>query len=424
MESQFYNLRERANSLLGLNSNNIRKSKNNFNELIEELMTHHLELEMQHLNLVEAHEEIEESRKKYSILYDLAPLGYFTLNRKGLITEVNVASADLLGIQKPMLLNRSLARYVAPEYQSIFAEFIHHSFKQTKINSCELKLMKRDGPVFYAKLEGRVIREEADVESKLLLMVTDTTTDGKLIEKNIRPHQASTSGGNRTSSINVATSLVAKEINQPLGVISNYVHGCIRRLESGSFETDNILLALKQMSTQLNRATDIIMRMSNLHYKSASEKQYTCLDTMINEVISLLNYEITDFPVTIQYKKNKHIPKIAMDKLHIQQVILHLARNAIEAMRDARIEEPKLTIQVNQENVAMIEICILDNGPGFPHENTHKLFEPHFTTKPYGVGLGLVISRNIVESHGGKLLAELNPTYGACFKFTLPVTTV
>lgn len=422
MVTQFMDLRKRANNLLGLNSSKKSHiSKNNFDELIEELMTHHLELEMQNINLVEAHEEIEESRKKYSVLYDLAPLGYFTLDRKGLITEVNVASADLLGIKKPMLLNRSLARYIAPEYQSIFAEFFHHSFKQTKINSCELKLMKRDGPVFYAKLEGRVIREEVDVESKLLLMVTDITYS-KSNEMNIRPQQVSISDTNRSTSTNEATSL-AKEINQPLGVISNYVHGCIRRLESGSFETDNILLALKQMSTQLNRATDIIMRMNDLHYKSDSEKQYTCLDIMINEVISLLNYEMNDFPITIKYKKNKNIPKIDMDKLNIQQVILHLARNAIEAMRDARIEEPKLIIQVNQDNVETIEICILDNGPGFSHENTHKLFEPHFTTKPYGMGLGLVVSRTIVESHGGKLFADLNPTYGACFKFTLPITT-
>ena len=173
---------------------------------------------------------------------------------------------------------------------------------------------------------------------------------------------------------------------------------------------------------QLSRMSDYILHMKNFRYKGNDDRQATCIDEMINGAIDLIKTEISELPVNIRYRKNKNTPQVMVDKLYIQQVIMSLARNAIEAIRDADIEDPKVTIEVNQLSEQQVEISILDNGPGFATHEAHKLFDPNFTTKPYGMGLGLTVSRSIIESHGGNLSADLNPTYGACFKFTLPVS--
>ncbi len=124
------------------------------------------------------------------------------------------------------------------------------------------------------------------------------------------------------------------------------------------------------------------------------------------------------------YESVNSLPLVKLDKLHIQQVILNLARNSIEAMRDANTKEPKLFIEVRLVNNNVIEITILDNGPGFEQALAHKLFEPHFTTKTYAMGLGLSVSRTIVEKHGGQLTAQVNASGGAYFQMTLPCVAI
>ncbi len=110
-----------------------------------------------------------------------------------------------------------------------------------------------------------------------------------------------------------------------------------------------------------------------------------------------------------------------VDKLYIQQAMMNLARNAIDAMQEIHLTDPTLVIEVSQPCKDTLEISLSDNGPAFKLKTAHKLFEPNYTTKSYGTGLGLIISRSIVEAHQGKLLVELNPTRGARFTLVLPI---
>lgn len=421
MQTHLKYLRECANQYLGIDTFNKSVPKKNIEFLIEELYLHQIELEIQNADLTTAQHQLEDQRKIYADVYELAPVGYFTLDTNGLITDVNEAGADLIGIRKLKLINRSFSCYVAPEYQLIFSEYRQRTLKHSNIEVCEIKLLTKKRAVFYARIKGKTIIDFATNDKKTLIIIFNITL-AKQTDEKIHHHQLSISQVDRMSSAKELSSILAHELNYPLGVIANYINGCIRRLEKGSYKIDEILNVLKQASQQVNRTSEIILRMKNLFHKEKLNYQSTCLDSMIKEVISLLNYEIKNFPITIRYLYNKRIPKIMVDKLYIQQVILNLARNSIESMRDAETNDAKLTIEINQFNQNMVEICILDNGPGVGQDDAHHLFNIHFTTKPYGLGLGLAVSRTIVESHGGELFADVNFPYGACFKFTLPVS--
>jgi PAS domain S-box-containing protein len=423
MGSECRSLRQQATHFLDIHfENKTDILKNNTEQLIEELMLHQMELEIQNSNLREAQLELEESNNKYTELYELAPVSYFTINAKGLIVEVNAAGADLLGIKKEAIINRVFSRYVSPETQFIFSEYRKRLFRDKSVQTCELKLLKRNGPLLDVKIEGKMVNGVEPIRNKLLMMATDVT-HLKQSEKELHQNQFKIAHVDRKNSASELVSVIAQELNQPLGIIGNYLHGSIIRMESGAYEKNHIIQALQQASTQLNRASKIILRMKNHLYKENLNMELTCIHSMIKDTISLINYEAEDLPLSIAYQEYKNMPNIMIDKINIQQVILSLARNSIEAMRDHHTQDPKIIITVNYDSIDYIEISLSDNGPGYSPEHCHQLFDPHFTTKSYGIGLGLAISRSIVESHGGKLISEINCVYGACFKFTLPIKT-
>ncbi len=418
MGSQFNNLRIHAKKILE-DSLNKSLSHNCINQITEELFVQHIELELQNLELQNAQENLEYFCKKYTDLYDLAPAAYFTINVNGLITEVNNAGADMLGIQKHLLIGHGFSRYIAPEYMNAYAAYRQSMLNSENVKTCELKLMKRNGPLFYATLQGKKIEEECEGINKLLLMLTDITPYKQDNAYSTKDHSDMIE---HAAALNEMTSTMLGELRHPLGVLTNYLTGSIRRLEAPNPDVNEINHALKQSLQQLNRMSDYILHMKNFRYKDNDDRQATCIDEMIKGAIDLIKTEITELPVNIRYRKSKNTPHVLVDKLYIQQVIMSLARNAIEAIRDAEVDEPKVTIEVNQLSEDRIEISIIDNGPGFSANEAHRLFDPSFTTKPYGLGMGLAVSRSIIESHGGNLSADLNPTYGACFKFTLPVS--
>ncbi len=162
-----------------------------------------------------------------------------------------------------------------------------------------------------------------------------------------------------------------------------------------------------------------MLRMKELTTRSNYIFEKVNMDLLMKETIELIPNEIADIPINIRYRSSSNMPQVTLDKTYIQQVILNLARNSIEAIRDAQITDPRLTIDVHSGGKDFIEIRLLDNGPGIDPVVLQKLFTPHFTTKTYGIGLGLILSRSIIEAHGGQLQINANPTGGTCISFTI-----
>jgi len=397
-------------------------SYNDVYKLLHQLDVANIALKLHDDELQDALLKIDQLQHHYNDLYDFVPFGYFTFNLNGIILEVNESGAKLIGLDKSQIVHRNLSRYIAPNYQHVFLQHLQTMLNESSEQLCELKLVRKNGPLFDAQVNSKVVVNAVNNEKYILSFITDIT-HRKQYEEYLHSQQNKIANIDRQISLEKLASILAHELNHPLGVIANYLHGCIRRVESNNFNIKDILNAIKQSTEQLNRANEIILRMKKFTCKGDLQCEIHNIEALLKEAVALVSYEINENAVNIHYQISKNIPPIWVDKIHIQQVIINLIRNAIEAMYDAKTVAPKIILEVNQVSKNVIEILIIDNGPGIESHNIHQLFNSTFTTKTYGIGIGLAVSRSIIEAHQGKLTAENHITGGACFKISLSTIT-
>lgn len=350
----------------------------------------------------------------YRACFDASPVGMFVHDQYGVIKSANAAGAGVLGLEATALPDKDFSRYITPDSQHAFSGYLKRLGVQNAPDSCDVRLVQRHKPLFNATLQGIPLRAVPSGDVRFLMMLTGIKGD-----QNSGTAVSAASGD--SISAGLMDVMLVSNLNQPLAVIGNYIYGCINRLGCRDFRVQDILKAMQQAEHELHRLAEMILRMRNFSYRKIFQYEQTEIDLLIRDVLSILNHEVAAYPVCVDYRPAKGLPKIMLDKLYIQQAILNLARNAIDAMQDAEWPDPRLTIEVNRLTMEMFQISLSDNGPAFRATAAHRLFEPDYTTKPYGVGLGLAASRIIIEKHGGRLLAELNPAGGACFRIELPL---
>jgi two-component system sensor kinase FixL len=223
----------------------------------------------------------------------------------------------------------------------------------------------------------------------------------------------------RLSAMGEMASALAHELNQPLSAISNYMKGS-RRLLAGSTDANapKIEVALDRAAEQAIRAGDIIRRLRNFVAREASEKRVESLSKMVEEAGALGLTGAREQGVLLRFNLDPACDLVIADRVQIQQVLVNLFRNALEAMATSTHRE---LIAANKKAADdMVEIAVSDTGQGFSGNALANLFQPFFTTKETGMGVGLSISRTIIETHGGRMWAETNQSGGATFRFTLP----
>lgn len=223
----------------------------------------------------------------------------------------------------------------------------------------------------------------------------------------------------RLSAMGEMASALAHELNQPLSAISNYMKGS-RRLLAGSTDANaaKIEAALDRAAEQAIRAGDIIRRLRDFVARDASEKRVESLSKMIEEAGALGLTGAREQGVFLRFNLDPTCDQVLADRVQVQQVLVNLFRNALEAMAASTHRE--LIASNSKAADDMIEISVSDTGSGFAGDALAHLFQPFFTTKETGMGVGLSISRTIIEAHGGRMWAETNRSGGATFRFTLP----
>lgn len=226
----------------------------------------------------------------------------------------------------------------------------------------------------------------------------------------------------RLTAMGEMASALAHELNQPLSAITNYLKGA-SRLIADRTDDDTLLLrdALTKAGNQAVRAGDIIRRLRDFVSRGETERRIESLAKLIDEASALALVGIKDRGVHVEFKLDPAADRVMLDKVQVQQVLLNLMRNAIEAMS----ETPRRNLTIVSEATADEMVClrVTDTGVGIAPEAAANLFNPFFTTKPHGMGVGLSICRTIIESHGGKIWTEPNPGGGTVFCFTVPAVT-
>jgi two-component system, LuxR family, sensor kinase FixL len=226
------------------------------------------------------------------------------------------------------------------------------------------------------------------------------------------------------ATVNEMASGIAHELNQPLAAIATYAHACDRLLGLPNPDIDEVQTALKAIAEQAVRAGDVIRKLRDLARMEESTHTFSDINSVIEELTGLIRRNAEGYSVKYRRELAPDLPLISIDRHQIQQVVLNLVGNALEALAHAQSQIPELLLRTRATAGGNVEISICDNGPGVEVALRHRIFDPFCSTKPTGIGLGLSVSRTIVNAHGGVLEYRTNQPTGACFVMKLPSTRI
>ena len=266
-----------------------------------------------------------------------------------------------------------------------------------------------------------IFRRTPDGAVRLVLGAANDITDRKIAEEHARKQQEQLVHVSRQTMLGELATGIAHELNQPLMAVSNYAQASLRRVRSGEWSYEELLTCLEKTSQQALLAGEIIRRLRRLVSKRPPEQSETDVNDTIRDVVAMVRSEADGREVHVQLELPEGLPHVRADRVQLQQVMLNLVRNGFEAMHGTPTEDRRLTVESRLIDPESVAVSVCDHGEGCDTKHLDRLFEPFFTTKEQGMGMGLSISRSIIESHGGRLTAQPNMTRGLTFQFTLPI---
>jgi PAS domain S-box-containing protein len=226
----------------------------------------------------------------------------------------------------------------------------------------------------------------------------------------------------RVNTLGQMTTEVAHEVNQPLAAIGAYSSACLNVLQRGGPEAPELREWLHAIRREAERVGDVIRRLRNFMKKGGGERVAADVNALVREVVRMAEWEARSHSARVRVALDIGVPEPVIDRILIEQVVLNLVRNALDAVTSMPPERRQVTVETRRDPGA-VRIVVSDSGPGVPEELRSRLFDPFVTTKADGLGMGLAISRSIVEAHGGRLEHGATPEGGAMFSFTLPAST-
>ena len=259
----------------------------------------------------------------------------------------------------------------------------------------------------------------AFVITRLISRVRKSNEDQRRAEEALRRSQAEMAHITRVTTMGELAASIAHEINQPLSAIVNNGGACLRWLAGDSPNLAEAREAAQDIIREGNRAGEVITRIRAFLQKTETEKAPLDINQTIRDVVILMRNEAEGKGVALQMELGTNLPLVFGDRVQLQQVILNLVMNGVEAMTSVSDGERELRIQSRQDEADKVLIAVQDSGVGIDPENLEKIFDAFYTTKSKGMGMGLAISRSIVEEHGGRLWAQANDGPGTSFQFTL-----
>jgi PAS domain S-box-containing protein len=366
-----------------------------------------------------AEEELRRSETKLVEAQRVSQTGSFVWN---LFTGERVGSKEffrILGYDEPrsvtfeMVLDRA-----HPEDRARVEKVIERAARNGEDLDYEHRLLMPDGCIKYVHVVAHAVRDQAD-QLEFIGAVVDVTAT-KLAEERLQKAQVELAHVMRVTTLGELTASIAHEVNQPLAALIANAGACLRWLDREPPDLPAARRSVEWVINGGNRASEVIRRVRTLAKKSGIEKVPLDVNDVVKEVIVLVQRELSSQLVSLRTELAPALPSILGDRVQLQQVIINLVMNGIEAMLPITERPRELVIRSGQDAADRVLLSVTDCGVGISVENASRLFDAFFTTKSSGMGMGLSICRSIVEAHEGRISASPNQGPGATFQFVLP----
>jgi two-component system sensor kinase FixL len=356
-------------------------------------------------------------------LYHHAPCGYHSIDENSVFVRINDTELAWLGYTRDEVVGKMrFADVLTPPGRALFERAFPAYIKTGYAANLEFELIRKDGSTLPVLLNCTAMR---DAQGRFIMSRTTMVdlTERRRAEATAARLTAELARMNRLITLGEMAAALAHELNQPLAAIVNFTRGSQRLLAERPDDPAAVAGALESVAVQADRAGAIIRSLRRFLRRCEPRGTQQDVNNLVREVMELAEADARTHRVSVRLSLADALPPVVADRIQIQQVILNLSRNAIEAMSANGSEPRELTVQTSCNGDGMVEVAIHDTGPGLPPAAPSEPFEQFFTTKPDGLGMGLWISRSIVEAHGGKLHSRPGECRGTTFWFTLPIGT-
>jgi PAS domain S-box-containing protein len=388
-----------------------------------------------------AEEALRASEERWSKLAENSSAGIALIAPDGRFIAANLALQKMLGYTEDELQGRTTSDITHEEDRPATEARIAEAYQgPRRVYRLEKRYLRKDGRVLWADVSSVFVPASGSNSAFFSTVIVDRT-ERKQAEEALQKAQAELAHVTRVTTLGELTATIAHEINQPLAAVVTNANASLRWLAGDSPNLAETREAIRRIIRDGKRADEIIGRIRALAKKAPPQKGWLDLNETIDEVVAMVRSEVQRNRVSLQAQLANDLPLILGDRIQLQQVILNLLINAIEAMsgigegpRELWVSSQKVTgIPCESEedtfqNKASTEaefthvlIAVRDSGPGLDPKGLDRLFDAFYTTKPKGMGMGLRISRSIIEAHGGRLWATANASRGAIFQFALPI---
>jgi PAS domain S-box-containing protein len=363
------------------------------------------------------------SEEKYRVVVDTANDAVITADESGAIQFANPATMRVFGYDPKELIGKPLT-VLMPEFmrklhENGFRRYLATGQRHINWQGTELTGLRKNGQEFPVEVSfGELTMNGHRVFTGF---IRDTTERKQAEEERerLRRVQADLAHVNRVSTMGELAASLAHEIRQPISAAMTDARTCSRWLTRDRPDLAEAQTAASRVVNDVARASEIIGRVMSLFKKDSLQHEEVDINELIQEMIALLRGEASRHSILIHSDLSLELAPIKADRVQLQQVLMNLMLNGIEAMKSMNTPG-KLTIKSQQDDSGQLLISVMDTGVGIPPEKIEQIFNAFFTSKPQGTGMGLPISRSIIEAHGGKLWASSNANGGATFEFTLP----
>jgi PAS domain S-box-containing protein len=380
----------------------------------EELMqtVHQLQLEIDQRAQTEA--KLRQSETRFRGLFEGNIIGVLFSDIYGNIYEANRAFLEMSGYSQSDLPLR-WDQMTPPEWSHASDMAVQQLIQDGSAPPFEKEYLRKDGTRVPALISATLLdRTTWQCAAFIVDLSERKNAEGRVREISLQLEHAS-----RLSVMGEMLADLAHEIHQPLTVINNYVNGNLRRLKAGCLPVAELKASLREIDAESMRCADVLRRIRDFIRRREPERKSVDLNAVVLEALQFTRLERRQQRVAIILRPGRDLPRVQADAVRITQVLVNLVTNAVQALAAIHHESPKILISTYRNEAGLVEVSVADNGPGIAAADQPRIFNRFFSTKSTGLGLGLAISRSIIESHGGQLWYDSTPGEPALFRLTL-----